>query len=523
MIAVTDPFMADVRPTGLQKGRGGFLRSADDAPYVTDPSGDTVKTGARHGEVKRIKYGSPSNAGRLVENDAGLVKYKQRLSFLGIGMDTTLAEACRDLVTLETDSAEFRSAADAIAVAADNVTRSWLAADRGSHGHAITERADQQRSWADLYEPGLALGLSEATQEAVFDAWQAMLAANGLEVLAVEASCVDDLWRLAGTLDRIVRTTRPLTFVKPDGELVVISANTVLILDIKFGAARRAHLIQIASYAHSVPYDTDTETRGQWPWSIDQDHALIAHGDFGGDGAPVSIDLVWVDLVAGREHGGRCVTEAKAWNTRDDLWSVSQLDSPQPPPAVVATVTAGEEACVAPAAEPSNPATFDEYVFTTPDRLALVDARATLNPAPEQGADLSTGYDELWDKVRSEYEALDDASRSWIAELSSEATRHGLTFHTVTRRTERSYEIARGLVALATAEADQDEILRALLALVIGDVALFPVIHPGHALGSLTAAEAQRFADLVDTFNGPGLAGWIDHDNTFRLRENAPA
>ena len=46
MTPVADPFMTDTRPTGLQRGRGGFLRSADDAPWVTDPSDEICKTTA---------------------------------------------------------------------------------------------------------------------------------------------------------------------------------------------------------------------------------------------------------------------------------------------------------------------------------------------------------------------------------------------------------------------------------------------------------------------------------------------
>ncbi len=48
-IAADDP----IRPDGIQRGRGGFLRNAADVPYVTDPSGATVKSGPRRGEPKR--------------------------------------------------------------------------------------------------------------------------------------------------------------------------------------------------------------------------------------------------------------------------------------------------------------------------------------------------------------------------------------------------------------------------------------------------------------------------------------
>lgn len=329
MTIIADPFMAGVRPSGLQVGRGGFLRSADDAPYVTDPTGELCKTGDRKGQVRRLKYGSPSNRGREIENDAGLVKYKQRLSFLGVGMSEELREACKDLVLLDEGSDEFKATADLIAVEADKLTRSWLAADRGTHGHLLCERTDRREpiTEADI-AAGQDLGLDRRTMLGVIAAWGRMLFNNGLEILAIEASCVDDTWRLAGTLDRIVRLHRDLAFVKPSGEIVTLPAGLVVVLDIKFGKTRKAHPIQIASYAQSVPYDTETEQRGEWAFTIDQDHALIAHGSFGDDIYPPAIELVWVDLKAGREHGGQCVVDAKAWAARDDVFSVAQQALP---------------------------------------------------------------------------------------------------------------------------------------------------------------------------------------------------
>ena len=62
-------------------------------------------------------------------------------------------------------------------------------------------------------------------------------------------------------------------------------------------------------------------------WPIDQTHATHpAHLDVLGaiDGKP-SCELVYVDLVAGREHGGATVVQAKAWESRRDVFSVAQL------------------------------------------------------------------------------------------------------------------------------------------------------------------------------------------------------
>ena len=495
MTPVADPFMTDVRPSGLQKGRGGFLRSADDAPYISDPTGALVKSGERQGEVCRLKYGSPSNRGREIENDAGLVKYKQRLTLLGIGMEPSLATACSHLADYTIGSPEFNTAADTIVVCADRLTRSSLAADRGTHGHLLTEMWDRRKGKSlslnpPTIEAGRAVGLDEATQGAVLDAWHDMLKANGLEILAIEASCVDDTWRLAGTLDRIVRLTGALSFAKSSGEIVTIPAGTVLILDIKFGKCRKAHPIQIASYAQSRPYDTETEERGMWPWIIDQDHALIAHGDFGDDSRPVSIELVWVDLSAGREHGGQCVVDAKAWAARDDVFSVARLDSSQVSPMTATTAGVGEPA-LAPA----------------PSHLKLADARNLLATTPAQGADLTgSEFELLWAKIRHEYDTLPGEHRAWINAVSSEATQRNLTFHTRRCRTERSYHIAKALITTASGDGNP-EIVRHLVASILGDVGYSEHVTVGWLVGSLTDKQAERFAVLADEWaTSPAIA-----------------
>jgi hypothetical protein len=193
--------------------------------------------------VKRLKYGSPSNRGREIENDAGLVKYKQRLSLAGIGLSDELVIACRNLATLAVGSPEFNSTADSIVVKADELTRSSLAADRGTHGHALTEALDRKNVDAlmRLYGSADEIGLDYDTCLNTVTAWVELLAVNELEILAIEASCVDDRWRLAGTLDRIVRLGRDLSFAKPGGEIVTIAAGTVVVLDVKFGKTRKAH------------------------------------------------------------------------------------------------------------------------------------------------------------------------------------------------------------------------------------------------------------------------------------------
>lgn len=359
------------REPGIQRGRGGFLRNGADVPYVTDPTGATTQhdglkadlialcvergitvpdkiTVAQLHELLgrrpvRVPYGSPSNRGKLIENSTNLTKWGERRVCLGIGADPALVEMCAQLVALDVDSDEYKTLADTIVVKAKDAAEANLAAERGTHVHALTEDHDEERDWVQRAQAGELVGIPLAVQQQAVTAWADFLTRHGLEVLAVEASCVDDTWRLAGTLDRILRCTRPLRFRRVTGEIVEIPASSVIVGDVKTSKKRlgrdgvvgwwQAYAIQIASYAQSVPYDTETEQRGTWPWPIDQTHALILRPNvvevLAGEADRVEWELIHVDLVAGREHGGATVVAAKEWEQRRDIFSVAQLDATQ--------------------------------------------------------------------------------------------------------------------------------------------------------------------------------------------------
>lgn len=62
-----------------------------------------------------------------------------------------------------------------------------------------------------------------------------------------------------------------------------------------------------------------------------------------------------------------------------------------------------------------------------------------------------------------------------------------------------------------------DETLRAVLATVIGDVALFPAVTPGHALGSLGADEAALFARRCEALVSTTIPAHVDDAGVLRL------
>jgi hypothetical protein len=305
----------DVQAAAATRRPGEFARNHQGAPWVADPvetakyagnKAQLIELCAKRGievpakvtvaqlhellgpRAKNVLYGRPSALGKQIENTTMLQKWSERAVALGLWLDwrETLQDngeltddpplladlAATDPQSLDDD--EARDVLDAIAVKAKNRARAGIAAERGTHEHGVTEDIDEGVDPIERIQRGEELGIPAHVGHALAEAWRKMLVEFDLEILAVEATCVDDVWRQAGTLDRIARLRRDLRFVLPTGEIVIIPAGTVLILDIKTGKLRlddagflshwQSYAVQLASYAQSVPYDPDTDTR--WTW-----------------------------------------------------------------------------------------------------------------------------------------------------------------------------------------------------------------------------------------------------------------
>lgn len=128
-------------------------------------------------------------------------------------------------------------------------------ANRGSWIHTLTENIDLGVTLDDddaieFGAQGLALGIPADVQLEIADGYVAFRKAHNLTAVHVEVKCVNDTHRVAGTIDRVDRTA--------DGRHVIG--------DVKSGGdvVKVATAVQLALYADSVPYDIDTETRGEW-------------------------------------------------------------------------------------------------------------------------------------------------------------------------------------------------------------------------------------------------------------------
>lgn len=495
---------------GLQRGRGGFMRATNDTPWVTHPT-----ERKKDGTPKLTPYASPSGLGKLIENDTALVKWQQRKALRGLALDPTLYAQCAELLTLDEDSDEHRSLADSIVAQAKDLAEANLAAERGTHAHTLSEYSDEGRSWDAKAADGELLGIPADVQADLVARWQDLLADNDLEVLAVEATVVDDLWRTAGSLDRIVRLGRDLRFANPaTGEIVVVPAGTVVVLDVKTSKVHdgrdpftywRGYTIQIATYAQGRPYDTETGERGDWPWPIDQDHALIARPNLtevlAGTAERIEWTLIHADLVAGREHGGACVQQAKAWAARSDLFSHA-----------LAIAAPDDTTHGAPVEQPDTEGTTvpPPSVPSVSPSLTPAEQHAAVATAPDEGGPVT---DAEFEALRALYMALPEGiRRAEYARIVEQAIQHRVSFHLNEARTVRRFEIVRGLVHLAAHDSIDDDTLRALLYAddLLGEPARYPAVTVGHLVGSLDHERAALFARRCHALIDGQLVGHCD-------------
>jgi hypothetical protein len=305
---IADPIELDTAPASRYatvRKPGDFARRGDNGPpYVAHPT-DTVKPTGRKdeliakcvargidvpdkitvaglvellgGDPKMVLYSRPSSLGSLIGDRTQLVRWGERGLVRGIAMEPQLLARLQGCTLDEEDEI-----LDGIIAAGKEAADLDLAADRGTYVHLICNAADRGEP---LPEPSERFGFTAQMVQAIADGWRHLITDNGLEILAIELAVVgDDDPRAAGNLDVIARTTTPLVF----GD-VAIPADVVIVIDIKTSGLHPDangvpkywddYPIQLARYASSVPYDTDTDTRYPWAAVVDADGANRTVGE----------------------------------------------------------------------------------------------------------------------------------------------------------------------------------------------------------------------------------------------------
>lgn len=501
---------------------GDFKRNAHTkAPYVSDPTGATVKSGERRGLPKWVMYGRPSGFGDQIENGTNLEKYNQRLIILGLALkQNLLVEAIRFLSDGNGDEKEWRKIADKCVNDARDAADADLAADRGTFAHALTHDADMGIEDTTV-EEGEALGIPAAAQGALVLAWNDMRSTYRLEVLASEVTVVNDRYRQAGTLDRIVRLGRDLTFTV-EGELVTLPAGAVLVLDIKTGADHKdagywnSYAVQIAAYASSLPYDTETETRGEWAWEINERWALIAHLPVAAAiEGEATCTVVLVDLQRGHHAAALCMA-AKAWEASRDVFGTLHEIAVEPA-SLVAPVTVGGGETHSPAAD-KDP--FAGLTVTETHGIAQrpvedtsgIDLRHyTWTATMPDETELVEDPDRLRGLLAEAYEARPANQQAIIDSIirSSDDAKVGigdLGRHPTVRR----FEAARAVFAIAKHMwAETEPTARAAIRLVMGDKPEVEQAPLGALIGSMTVAELRQLVLVIEDYgDGKFVEDW---------------
>ena len=228
---------------------------------------------------KPVPYTRTTTVAGSLDDGSALVAWKLRMAAIGLTNRPDLllaASAARDdklaLDKLIEDSMEAAGATRAATI--------------GTALHALTEKYDRNQD------------LGVIPEDFVADIEAYKYATRDFENVFIEQFCVLDKYKIAGTPDRIVRY---------QGEL--------FISDLKTGSISYPGKIamQLAVYAHGLPYDPATATRGSWG-DVNQDYGIIVHLP-AGEG---KCELHFVDIKKGWK-GIQLAMKVKSWRETKNL------------------------------------------------------------------------------------------------------------------------------------------------------------------------------------------------------------
>lgn len=178
---------------------------------------------------------------------------------------------------------------DSIATQARDAAKEKMKSNLGTALHSFCEQLDKgQLDWRRVPDQ----------HKADLHAYHAVTRSAGMNMVAIETFRVHDAWKVAGTADRIVEI---------NGRFYIADIKTG---KIEFDGAVMKMAMQLAMYAHSLPYDIGADQRSQDPFRIDMTRGLIIHLPPGSG----VCELHWLDL----QYGWRACQEAKrCWEVRD--------------------------------------------------------------------------------------------------------------------------------------------------------------------------------------------------------------
>lgn len=223
-----------------------------------------------------VAYTRSSSLGKVLDDETGLTKWKQRMAMIGCA-------SRKDLIIAVNAHREDKTMMGELVEKAMDAAESGAAATAGTALHELMDAYDKGRT---PYMP--------EEYRADITAYQEATAA--LEFVRSETFVVDDELRVAGTYDNLFRTRHGL--LAPDGtelpEGTLIIADKKTGSDVKFG--HTAWAVQLSTYAHGLRYDI-AERKRLPAEDICRDWGLIVHVPV----AEGTAQVYWIDLKLGRE------------------------------------------------------------------------------------------------------------------------------------------------------------------------------------------------------------------------------
>lgn len=473
-------------------------------------------------------YTRATTVAKTLDDGGGLIPWKACATVVGMLRRPGLSARWQALVAEHPDpwydSPDSKNAAKKLVEECATAGGSSDRAEIGTALHALLEQQLRGGAGTPILQPGM---------QADIDAFNATIAAAGITFNRelIEAVVVLDEHQVSGTADQ-------LEAIMPDGRHVVADLKTGT--DLKY--SWQAITIQLATYAHAdnvyvqgPAADGSQDKRLPMP-ELSKEVGLVIHLPAG----EARCDLYLIDLVAGWEMFLTSMA-VRNWRKRSNLArkhvvAATALPGFDDAPPTIAGAGVVDGDTTKPAATgPSAPAPASVIPdFDAPPTIAPAEAPPAstpplaLSPAEQQqivrtrpfageGDDASDSFTAL----QAKYEAMPANGRAWVKALALQGIQAGVSFHASQARTVRRFEIMRGVVLLAHHDAAEDEVLRALLEHVIGDVAHFAAVTPGQLLGSLDVHEATRFAQQVDQFLAGSMVASINDSGQFSLRPAA--
>jgi hypothetical protein len=220
----------------------------------------------------------------ILEDTYALSRWQQRMTAIGLATDPSLVKA---VAANPGDKAHVQQVVDLAMEAA----KAGAAARTGTALHRLTEQVDRGE-----LTPG---GIADPADRADVEAY--LRATERIGWLDVEGFGVVDGLDVAGTWDRVGRLA--------NGGVVIADLKTG---SVEYGMQKIA--VQLALYAHALPYDWTTATRSNHPAGLDLDRAVVIHLPAG----QAECRLIDVDIAAGWDAVPLTLA-VKDWRARRDL------------------------------------------------------------------------------------------------------------------------------------------------------------------------------------------------------------